>query len=93
LSAAQRPANVDHAFAVARRQSSGAARLFGRRLEAVTVVLIDDVMTTGATIEACSRVLKDAGAARVRALTVGRAVRLPRQPLPAPPHLSPARRQ
>jgi ComF family protein len=33
------------------------------------VVLVDDVQTTGATLEACARGLKDAGAREVRALT------------------------
>jgi predicted amidophosphoribosyltransferase len=33
------------------------------------VVLIDDVSTTGATLEACARVLKNAGVKEVRALT------------------------
>jgi predicted amidophosphoribosyltransferase len=33
------------------------------------VVLVDDVRTTGATLEACARILKDAGAREVRALT------------------------
>lgn len=44
------------------------------RLKGATVVLIDDVMTTGATAEACTRALLDAGAAAVRVLTVARAV-------------------
>jgi ComF family protein len=37
------------------------------------VVLVDDVRTTGATLDACAHVLKDAGAREVRAITVARA--------------------
>lgn len=37
------------------------------------ILLIDDVFTTGATLNECSRVLKDAGASRVMALTLARA--------------------
>jgi ComF family protein len=37
------------------------------------VVLVDDVRTTGATLDACAHALKDAGAQEVRALTVARA--------------------
>jgi predicted amidophosphoribosyltransferase len=36
------------------------------------VVLIDDVSTTGATLDACARALKDAGAKEVRAVTAAR---------------------
>jgi ComF family protein len=38
-----------------------------------TVVVIDDVMTTGATLAACAAALKQAGAARVFALSLARA--------------------
>jgi ComF family protein len=38
------------------------------------VVLIDDVSTTGATLDACARVLKHAGVKEVRALTAARVV-------------------
>ncbi len=43
------------------------------RIEGAHVVLLDDVRTTGATLEACARVLKAAGAGDVTALTVARA--------------------
>lgn len=41
------------------------------------VVLIDDVLTTGATVEACSRALLKAGAREVRVLTIARVVATP----------------
>lgn len=36
------------------------------------LLLVDDVLTTGSTLEECARVLLDAGAASVRAITVAR---------------------
>ena len=47
----------------------------GGRVDNLRVLLLDDVMTTGATLDACSRALGDAGAESVLGLTVARAVR------------------
>jgi ComF family protein len=44
----------------------------GLQVDNLRVLLVDDVLTTGATLDACARVLKKAGAGAVVALTVAR---------------------
>ena len=44
-----------------------------RKLDGLTVAIIDDVVTTGATINSLARVLRSAGAAEVHAWAVARA--------------------
>ena len=65
LSASGRRRNVQGAFTVPEPD-----RLQGRR-----VVVVDDAMTTGATLNACARTLKRAGAQRVDVLCLARVVK------------------
>jgi ComF family protein len=60
----ERRRNVRAAFSVIRRH-----RIVDRRL-----LLVDDVMTTGATLDECARTLLDAGARHVDVFTLARAV-------------------
>ena len=65
LGPAARERNVRGAFALRARRS-----VAGKR-----VVIVDDVLTTGATVTECARLLKRAGAASVGVLTLARALR------------------
>lgn len=65
--AAGRHRNVRGAFRV--RESAL------ERVQGAHIVLIDDVMTTGATFEACAKCLLKAGAARVDGLALARVVK------------------
>jgi ComF family protein len=73
LTRAQRAENIQGAFRVA---PAGRAAVAGRR-----VVLVDDVFTTGATAEGCTRALMRAGAANVDVLTFARVVDAVRPPI------------
>lgn len=64
LSGEERVKNVAGAFAL--RQPE--------QVRGIKVLLVDDVFTTGATMNECAAVLKEAGAVRVTALTLARAV-------------------
>ena len=62
LTSSQRRKNMQGAFEVKQ----------GRRLDGMRILLIDDVLTTGATASACARVLKRAGAKQVTFLALAR---------------------
>lgn len=72
------PSQAGLAGRARRRNVSGAFKVRRSRLEAVAgkrVLLVDDVLTTGATFSACTRALKQAGARHVDVLVLVRVVR------------------
>jgi ComF family protein len=73
LSQAERAQNVQGAFRVL---PAARAEVAGRRL-----LLVDDVLTSGATVDACSRALLRAGAADVDVLVFARVVAAVRPPI------------
>ncbi len=66
LSADQRRRNVQGAFAIAPKSRIN--------LKGKNIVLVDDVLTTGATMKACARVLRKSGAAQVHGLVFARVI-------------------
>jgi ComF family protein len=72
LSAEARRRNVAHIFRLRPR--------YAEKIKDMRILLVDDVLTTGATAEACTRVLLRSGAAAVDVLTLARVV-APRRPI------------
>jgi len=57
-----------------RKNVQGAFKCRDERLRGRKVILIDDVCTTGATLDACAKALKDIGATSVWGLTLAREI-------------------
>ncbi|MEM7619726.1 MAG: ComF family protein [Pseudomonadota bacterium] len=66
LTLKQRQSNVSGAFHIDKTQI--------KLLKGKEIVLVDDVLTSGSTVEACAGVLKKAGANKVNVLTIARVV-------------------
>ena len=69
LNKSEREKNIKGAFAVADK----------KKIAGENIILIDDVYTTGATINECAQILLKAGAQKVAALTLARALQKPLQ--------------
>ena len=72
-SKAERAENVQGAFRV---PDESKADIYGRRL-----ILVDDVLTSGATVNSCARALLRAGAANIDVLVFARVVAPTRTPI------------
>jgi predicted amidophosphoribosyltransferase len=73
LSRSARAVNVQGAFVVTQE---GKAAIHGKQ-----IVLVDDVLTSGATVDACARALLRAGAGNVDVLVFARVVAAARVPI------------
>lgn len=71
LTREERVANMRNAFRVTDPE----------RVKERTVIVVDDVMTTGTTVSECARVLKKAGAEKVWAATVARTLKEATRPV------------
>ncbi|WP_151524325.1 phosphoribosyltransferase family protein [Serinicoccus kebangsaanensis] len=76
LSAQGRAANLDRAVALAPRAA--------RALAGIPCVVVDDVVTTGATLTECARALREGGAGAVVAATLAATARRGQPPSPDP---------
>ena len=75
------PRQVDLGYQARREAVRGAfGTLPERRLNGRSVLLVDDVMTTGATASECARALRLAGAGRVVVIVIARRARTPISP-------------
>ncbi len=68
LGGAQRGRNAEGSFRLTHAAGSAAGR---------TILLIDDIVTTGSTVNACTRLLREAGAERVICLSAAKNVKTP----------------
>ena len=72
LSAPARRRNVRGAIRLAPRLTANGSRRLRAQVAGARVLVVDDVVTTGETMSACARVLREAGAREVRAAAVAR---------------------
>jgi len=67
LSKSERETNLQNAFSIKNCRTSGVLQFVGKK-----VFLIDDVYTTGSTMNECAKVLKQAGAKQVWGIAIAR---------------------
>lgn len=68
----RRTPSQGHLSAAERWRNLAGAFRAPRRLDGLRIVLVDDVLTSGATVEACAKALRAAGASAVDVLTLAR---------------------